>query len=227
MLATVKKVVRATPVLGRLLGSKQEKPFRTSKEYWEERYQTGGNSGAGSYNRLAEFKAEFINGFVAQQGVDSVLEFGCGDGAQLKLARYPRYMGVDVAPSAVERCTSVFQEDKSKSFFLSGTLPADVRADMTMSLDVIYHLIEDQVFDAYMRELFQRARRCVIVYSSNEDATWGAKHVRHRKFTEWVERNEPSWQLMSKTPNRYPYDPANSRETSFADFYVFSRKDPR
>ena len=29
--------------------------------YWETRYASGGNSGAGSYNKDAEAKAEYIN----------------------------------------------------------------------------------------------------------------------------------------------------------------------
>lgn len=37
-----------------------------SKNYWENRYKSGGNSGAGSYSNLAEFKAEIINEFVAK-----------------------------------------------------------------------------------------------------------------------------------------------------------------
>lgn len=35
--------------------------FPSSKEYWEQRYAGGGTSGAGSYGKLAEFKAEIIN----------------------------------------------------------------------------------------------------------------------------------------------------------------------
>ena len=33
----------------------------SSKDYWEKRYSKGGNSGAGSYNNLALFKASIIN----------------------------------------------------------------------------------------------------------------------------------------------------------------------
>lgn len=32
-----------------------------STDYWKNRYLEGGNSGAGSYNNLAQFKAEVIN----------------------------------------------------------------------------------------------------------------------------------------------------------------------
>ena len=53
--------------------------------YWENRYKNNGNSGAGSYGRLAEFKADVINNFIAENKITSVIEFGCGDGNQLSL----------------------------------------------------------------------------------------------------------------------------------------------
>jgi hypothetical protein len=48
-------------------------------------------------------------------------------------------------------------------------MPADLgRFDLELSLDVIYHLVEDEVFDAYMRSLFAHAGRFVVIYSSNK-----------------------------------------------------------
>ena len=78
--------------------------FPGSGTYWETRYSGGGNSGAGSYGQLAEFKAEVINDFVISKGISSIIEFGCGDGNQLLLARYPRYTGLDVSKVALARC---------------------------------------------------------------------------------------------------------------------------
>lgn len=227
MLAAMKKMLKATPVVGPLLTKLRGDSFRTSGEYWEQRYQHRHNSGAGSYNRLAEFKAEFLNGFVEENRIGSVLEFGCGDGAQLKLAHYPQYIGVDISPTAVHMCRSIFAGDAGKSFYCVGELPAGMTAELTLSLDVIYHLVEDEIFEAYMRELFLRSERYVIVYASNRDEPWHARHVRHRQFTNWVERNEPDWRLASMTPNRYPYEAANPDQTSFADFFVFERNSVR
>ena len=73
-----------------------------SKNYWEEHYQAGGNSGSGSYGRLASFKALIINEFVSENQISSVIEFGCGDGNQLALANYPEYVGLDVSPTTIK-----------------------------------------------------------------------------------------------------------------------------
>ena len=194
--------------------------FEGSGNYWEERYRAGGSSGGGSYDRLAEFKADILNDFVAKHEIKSVIEFGSGDGNQLSLADYPAYLGVDVSPTAVELCRSIFAEDDTKRFVTLEEYD-DEGAELALSLDVVYHLVEDQVFHAYMSRLFDVARRYVIVYSSNYDSV-GAAHVRHRTFTDWIEKNRSQWHLVEKIPNRYPRQKKKKPQTSFAEFYIFA-----
>ncbi|MDX8493394.1 class I SAM-dependent methyltransferase [Mesorhizobium sp. VK22B] len=195
--------------------------FRNSADYWERRYRAGGTSGAGSANRLARFKADFLNRFVANHQIQSVVEFGCGDGMQLALAEYPKYLGLDNAPSAVARCRERFANDATKQFKLVDSDPG--HHDLALSLDVVYHLVEDRVFDTYMRNLFSASERFVILYSSNSTESTPEPHVKHRRFTNWIEVNLLEWKLCSVTPNAYPLDPRDPDNTSFADFYVYSR----
>jgi SAM-dependent methyltransferase len=231
----LRSLVAATPVLGAAARSLARIPvveglrrrfgFQGSSSYWEERYRQGGTSGSGSFGRLAEFKAVTLNDFVEKMGVQSVIEFGCGDGEQLALARYPRYAGIDVAEGSITACRQRFAGDGAKSFYLAGQIPADLgRFDLVLSLDVIYHLVEDEVFNAYMRSLFAHACRFVAVYSSNKVEPSDAPHVRHRLFTRWIETNEPQWQQSGFLPNLYPHDPAHQGDTSFADFYFFEHR---
>ena len=84
------------------------KPFPGTEQYWIDRYASGGNSGKGSYDQLAEFKAQIINSFVKQKNIQTVIEFGCGDGNQLTYAEYPRYLGLDVSPVAIDICKKIF-----------------------------------------------------------------------------------------------------------------------
>jgi SAM-dependent methyltransferase len=223
-----------TPIVGSIVRSLARMPaiaavrrhlrFRNSASYWEERYAAGGTSGAGSYGRLAAFKAEILNDFVATERVGSVVEFGCGDGAQLALARYPDYVGVDVAQTSIALCRKRFADDPRKRFHLAGDLPPRLGPfDLALSLDVLYHLVEDTVFDAYMRQLFDHGRRYVAIYASNTAAAADSPHVRHRHFTPWIEAEMPGWRLYRHVPNRFPFDPARPDETSFADFYFFHR----
>jgi len=199
--------------------------FQGSGSFWENVYREGGTSGPGSYGQLAEFKAEILNEFVRTRNIRTVIEFGCGDGAQLQRAKYPEYVGVDVATVSIGRCSALFAHDSSKRFYVADALPKDPGMfDLALSLDVIYHLVEDHVFDVYMHRLFSVARRYVVIYASNYDALTQALHVRHRNFTTWIATNARDWQPAGFVANRFPFDDNRPEETSHADFYFFARQ---
>lgn len=201
--------------------------FKTSEQYWEDRYLNGGNSGAGSYSRLAKFKAEIINSFVAENNIGTIVEFGCGDGNQLKLFKFRSYVAYDVSHSIIEKCSKMFKKDTSKFFFHFDDYKHQT-FELSLSLDVIYHLVEDKTFFQYMNNLFNASRKYVIIYSSNkEENEKTAVHVRHRKFTNWVEQYKPNFQLIEHLPNKFPFDPKNQKKTSFADFYIFEKNPER
>jgi predicted O-methyltransferase YrrM len=196
----------------------------SSRDYWEERYREGGDSGAGSYGRLAQFKAEFLNSFVAQHDVKSVIEFGSGDGSQLALANYPSYVGVDVSRTAVDKTRELYRDRAEMTFLHSSECTRGTRADLSLSLDVIYHLVEDSVYEEYMNRLFDAATRFAIIYSSNEESGPIAPHVRHRRFSSWVARHRRDFELIGHERNPFPEDRDDPINTSFADFYVYERK---
>jgi len=198
--------------------------FSNSSQYWEDRYNIGSNSGAGSYGKLARFKADVLNDFVLKHGINSVVEYGCGDGAQLELANYPEYTGFDVSPRAVTICREKFSGRPNCQFFETKIfLEKEGSFDLALSLDVIYHLIEDDVFDAYMKRLFAASKNFVIIYSNNIDKKFDAPHVRGRKFTLWCDEHAKDWSLYQVIENLYPYDPAAPNDTSHSDFYIYKR----
>ena len=149
------------PILRKIKTKQASRRFQGSKKYWIQRYESGKSSGAGSYNKLAEFKAELLNGFVREHKISSVIEYGCGDGNQLTSAGYPAYIGFDVSPKAITLCRNAFHADSSKSFHLVDEYDGET-APLTISLDVIFHLVEDEIFEDYMRRLFDSSRRFVV-----------------------------------------------------------------
>jgi SAM-dependent methyltransferase len=206
---------------------RQRSRFRGSGEYWERRYRHGGSSGVGSWGDLAAFKAETLNGIVREHAVHSVIDFGCGDGSQLALANYPSYLGLDVSKTAVDLCRKRFAGDPGKRFHLyTAAFPDDVpppaRAQLALSVDVLYHLVEDSVFERHLRDVFGSADRLVVIYSSDFAREEPVPHVRHRAFTAWVSANLPGWQLRQRIPNRFPYREADG-SGSLADFFVYER----
>lgn len=216
-----KDLIRPLPGVRMVSLLRQRLAFTGSAQYWELNYARGDTSGNGSYGSLGESKSRFLNDLVRAHAVSSVIEFGCGDGNQLAMAKYPKYIGLDVAKSAIMLCRERFADDPTKSFFIyDGSCFTDragiFTAELAMSLDVIYHLTENQVFQTYLRHLFAAGQRLVVIYSTNMEIGGTAPHVRHRHFTPWIEANCPEWKLTSVTQGP-------SVERARADFFVYQR----
>jgi SAM-dependent methyltransferase len=200
--------------------ARPQKKF-SSAAYWRRRYAKGGNSGAGSYGRLADYKAGYINDLVQREKIASVVEFGSGDGNQASLFAFDAYTGIDLSPDAIAACSKRFADRPGWAFRIADdAMPP--QHDLAMSLDVIYHLTEDSVFDAYMRRLFGSAKRFVLIYASDHDSPASAVHVRHRNFSAWVARNFADWHLIDAPEHPFPLTAeSNPKQTSFASFKLF------
>lgn len=173
--------------------------FESSK-FWERRYSAGINSGFGSYGEYAINKVLVINTLIQLLGIESVVDMGCGDGNISKDIKCLRYTGVDVSPSAIKECRR--KCDESKEFILLGG--AVGVCDMVISMDVIYHLIEDENFEKYMHDLFNASDKFVLIYSTDHELneSLNAPHVKHRKFSDYILREFPSWELILKPQPR-------------------------
>lgn len=227
--ACFNRILAKYPQLLDILRSEEEcglSMSMSSAEYWERRYLYGGTSGAGSYNRLADFKARIINQFVRDENINLVIEWGCGDGNQLKQAVYPQYIGYDVSEKAIAKCKEIFREDKTKEFIWSGSpdFDSDIKGELALSLDVIYHLLEDDVYELYMRRLFKSSTKYVCIYSCNFDK-YSAPHVRCRKFTDYIDSYMTDWKLVKEIKNEYPYDVNDPDNTSWSNFYIYRHED--
>jgi hypothetical protein len=198
--------------------------FPGSLNFWDNAYASGLTSGPGSAGEPARYKAAFVNDFITSHGLESVIELGCGDGSQLELGNYHSYIGLDVSPTAVQMCAKKFAHDPSKSFFLyeprSFVDKAGVfRADIVLSLDVVFHLVEDEVCELYLEHLFAAARSFVIVYSSDvDDPGTSPPYTKHRHYTRWVTEHLPDWTIIAQEPN-----PHGGSALTSSEFRVFQR----
>ncbi|MFE2428919.1 class I SAM-dependent methyltransferase [Streptomyces sp. NPDC059373] len=226
--------VRTMPFIGPAVNavhrSVKQRLFPGSLDYWEHRYATGGTSGPGSENSLAQFKADVLNRFVAENGVASVIEFGCGDGRQIELAEYPRYLGLDVSPAGLRCAVDRFSGDVTKSFLtFDPKLFSDparfLQADLALSLDVIYHLVEDDLYEMHLSQVFGAAERFVVLYASDSDTLTAQgptpPHVRHRPVPRDVAQRFSRWRLRERVLNRHPCTDSTRPDTSFAEFLIY------
>ncbi|MCB0762290.1 MAG: class I SAM-dependent methyltransferase [Flavobacteriales bacterium] len=204
---------------------KGKRAFEGSSNYWENRYKSGGNSGSGSFHQLAAFKAAFLNEFVQKHAITSVAEWGCGDGNQSALFNFPNYVGYDVSKTAISQCQERFKGDSSRQFeLISGTRPNGLLFPLTISLDVIYHLVEDDVYTHYLHNLFGSSSRFVIVYSNDNAHGEYGPHVRPRNFTPDVQRLFPAFHLIEHVPAPYPLEQWGPERGSWSEFFVYERQ---
>ena len=136
-------------------------------QYWERRYRAGGNSGAGSRGHLLDFKARMINDFITKNNIQSVIDFGCGDGYLAEQIGACDYLGFDVSKCAVRLCRNRMKDHPTKSFFSTRAYAGEM-SDVALSIDVIFHLVEEALFDVYMGRLFFAAKHFVVIYVFDE-----------------------------------------------------------
>lgn len=200
--------------------------FPGSEAYWENRYKEGGNSGSGSYGRLAAYKAKFLNEFISLNNIQSLVDLGCGDGNQLQQLNFPSqftYHGVDVSEEAVNICKKKFnQKDFSFSKYQEYSISNNTY-DIALSMDVLFHIIDEKKLHQYLEVLFSSANKFVIIYSSNQEYENRA-HVRDRNFTSIVEKRIPSWKLILEEKPPFTFDENNPDQTTRSHFFVYEKR---
>jgi cyclopropane fatty-acyl-phospholipid synthase-like methyltransferase len=200
----------------------------SSSEYWEDRYRGGRNSGPGSYNELGEFKAEILNQAIRDYHISKVTEFGCGDGAILSLLQVNAYIGLDVSKTVINSCINKFQSDQSKRFFIYNADTFTVNhqlytSDAAFSVDVIFHITEQELFEKYLEDLFSSASKLVVIYGADLDHRPKTEHELYRKFTGYIENKFPEWKLDKMVKNRYPAKDYKDQSGSLCDFFFYIR----
>ena len=172
----------------------------SSKSFWENRYRNNGNSGLGSYGDESKFKSSYINDLIKKESVKTITDLGCGDGNQISLlSGFKKYYGYDFSDTALIKAKNINKGSEYEFINNISDLPI---SDMSMSLDVTYHIIEDNLFDEYLSKLFMLGERYVLIYSMDVDAPQISEHIKSRSFTKWVKENDIKYTLVDVT--QYP-----------------------
>jgi hypothetical protein len=102
----------------------------------------------------------------------------------------------------------------NKKFLVYDYLKYDNKyAELVMSIDVIYHIIENDVYDKYISDMINSSNKYILIYSTNwEDDKWSG-HVRHRKFLDKITEH---CVLLETIENELDDCPA--------DFFLFEKK---
>jgi hypothetical protein len=154
------------------------------------------------------------------------VEFGCGDGQQLALAAYPRYIGYDLSPTAVDICRRKFSADATKQFFVLDERRVGAEAELALSLDVVYGLLEDELYENYLLTIFSAATRFVVIYGNGCVRRYDATHIhiRLRDFNADIAQRESRWILVNAARNPYYSEIGTDPARSWSNFYVYAER---
>lgn len=188
----------------------------TPAGYWDRRYRDGRTSGAGSEGDEGAYKAMYVNEFMRDHDIVSVIDWGCGDGqvlGQLELRNpWRAYTGIDVSPTIIERMRQRYRELEFMN--AEEACKGQYSADLALSMDVLFHLPDDGDYFTYLDHLFDSAEKYVLVYSTNYAGGRTARHVFRREFTPDIAGRFPDWELRTvETPLR----------EGLASFFVYEK----
>ncbi len=132
------------------------------------------------------------------------------------------YSSYDPSIKVIQYLKDKYSTDLTKAF--EHDFKKIERKELVRSFDVIYHLVEDSVYEQYMKSLFHFSTSYVLIYSSNtnrQDSICAtAPHVKHRFFQETI---PDDFTLLEKYENLFPYSPNDPELTSWSDFYLYIR----
>jgi hypothetical protein len=178
-----------------------------SNEYWDTRYKNKGNSGRGSRGLLRFWKWRIIKRYLNINEA-SVIDVGCGDLAFWGEKSCNKYTGIDISPTIIE----INKNKKPNWEFIVGnaeTFQKMPAAEVVFCFDILFHILNDQVYKKILDNLVIYSNKYVFVYTWKtnpfepeiEDGTYQM----YRDFEKYVPLFQKSgFQLIErKDPPKY------------------------
>lgn len=207
--------------------------------YWNERYRRGGFSGNGSVGDLGRWKVQVVGDFILKNEIESIVDMGCGDGVWLAQLRTflnkqwdgVEYTGVDISAEAIQACNKIFLTSQNTLFLTTEIyrVANHEPAELALSIDVIFHQSNDDLYEEYMNVLVNASTDWLIIFSNDRQRPKPKSykvgdHIHFRKFTSWIEEYAPQWELHEKIDSPFKIKEGR-RNFSWADFYIYKRND--
>ena len=147
-----------------------------TQQYWNHRYLEGRNSGYGSYDEQLTKKLKWLSGLP----IKSITDIGCGDfnfsSNLLKLYPKATYIGYDISDVIIKR-------NKGKYPYEFTTKFPHFNYDLTLCIDVLYHVLDDNEYAVLLINLKQALRfgkyLALTAYEKEQSADF---HMKIRKF---------------------------------------------
>jgi len=177
--------------------------YNFSFKYWENRYNSGGNSGNGSYGEGLKNKALLLNNLINKYDLKSISDVGCGECTLLPyLQGIRKYYGYDISPTVLSKISKNNQDGFSKEFILLTNNTKIVSSDLVLSLEVIFHQVNDDEYLDYMRKLVNSNGEYLLILTMNEGILKTNhiknRHIKYRDISKFMDST--NYSLVEKFP---------------------------
>lgn len=154
-----------------------------SIDFWKHRYLNNEEfySGKGSRGSLLENKIFFLNEFITKNNINSILDFGYGDSEVSKQLNIENYTGIDILEDLTINQDKYLAKNVSLITSKFNEINFNNKFDLTMALDILYHLYEDEteyLFDT-IKNLYDYSDQFIIIYDLI-DGLW--KEILENKY---------------------------------------------
>lgn len=150
---------------------------------WGEEF--AGTSGSGSTPANARPYIEFLENFIREHDIHSVVDVGCGDWQFSKLLNWEGidYLGVDIVASVIKANQEKYGASNIHFFKADGTTVRLPEADLLLCKDVLQHLPNKNI--AFFLKTLSKYKYCLLtndvdprtLSSKNEDIPAGHYRV--------------------------------------------------
>lgn len=134
-----------------------------SQVYWEARYKSGRDSGAGSAGKLRDWKWKIIESYSPK--MQQVLDVGCGDLRFWYGRECWNYTGVDFSPTIIEHNRKL---KPNWNFILSSASDTNLnlhRYDVVFCFDTLFHVMVDSDYYAILKNLCDWTGNWLFIYT--------------------------------------------------------------
>lgn len=147
-------------------------------KYWGENSEGDGYSGPGSLLEQTVEYRHFLQKFLADYAIDSVVDVGCGDWSFSKAIEWGKidYYGFDVVASVIEKNIHLYGSPNVRFFVADGKgtnyLPL---ADLVICKDVLQHLSHEKIQE--LLDNFDKYKYCLITNDVGDVAGHRAANI--------------------------------------------------
>ena len=173
-------------------------------------------SGSGSRGNLASFKIDYINKFIKDNKIKSILDFGCGDLHISSKLEVDKYFGIDIVDHIHPQIIKAKDYKTTVSRF--DEFEHSEKADLCLCMDVLYHILSDEL------EYLENSINKIVDYSSKYVIIY-AQDSYNKSYSDWSGHmnNSPWRQILEKKVTLISEQDSPLAGTT-AKFYVYEKR---